>query len=291
MLIQYNTEDLEGIISDFHNLTGIAIAIIDAEFNMIVRCPKQINCFCASIQSNLQGYERCTKNDYTLLSKCKETLSAQTHQCHAGLTDIAVPIISDSVILGYIIMGQVCSNTFPVLPFDEIYPKIADLELDYSQIKNAYANLHFFDKNQIQSAATIVNILTKHIWLDRLIQQDKNLLITLITEFISSNLNSDLSVSALCSKFNVSKNLLYSQFQKNFHTTVNEYIINLRIKYAAELLQDTSLPVYQICEKVGIDNYQYFCRIFKKRIGIPPAQFRKTSSKHEKKIKVLIDTE
>ena len=188
-------------------------------------------------------------------------------------------------------MGQVCSNTFPVLPFDEIYPKIADLELDYAQIKNAYANLHFFDKNQIQSAATIVNILTKHIWLDRLIQQDKNLLITLITEFISSNLSSDLSVSALCSKFNVSKNLLYSQFQKNFHTTVNEYIINLRIKYAVELLQDTSLPVYQICEKVGIDNYQYFCRIFKKRIGIPPAQFRKASSKQEKKIKVLIDTE
>ena len=291
MLIQYNIEDLKKIISDFHNLTGIAIAVIDAEFNMIVRCPQQINCFCASIQSNTLGYDRCAKNDYTLLSKCKETRSTHTHQCHAGLTDIGVPIISDGIILGYIIMGQVCSNTFPVLPFEEIYPKIADLGLDYDQTKDTYTNLHFFDKNQVQSAITIVDIITKHIWLNRLIQQDKNILITLISEYINTNLKNDLSVSALCSKFNVSKKLLYSQFQKHFHTTINEYITNLRIKYAVKLLQDTSLPVYQICEKVGIDNYHYFCNLFKKRIGIPPAQFRKTSSNHTKKIKVLIDTE
>ena len=42
-----------------------------------------------------------------LLKKCKETKQTQKHVCHAGLIDIAIPIIYENSIIGYIILGQI----------------------------------------------------------------------------------------------------------------------------------------------------------------------------------------
>lgn len=53
------------------------------------------------------------------------------------------------------------------------------------------------------------------------------------------------------------------------------YRNKIRMKYARELLEDTSMPVNEIGESLGYDSPSYFCDAFKKETGMSPSQFRK----------------
>ena len=52
------------------------------------------------------------------------------------------------------------------------------------------------------------------------------------------------------------------------------YILNLRMKMAAELLALSDLPIAEIAYKTGFDNPLYFSKIFKKQYGVSPSSFR-----------------
>jgi len=52
-----------------------------------------------------------------------------------------------------------------------------------------------------------------------------------------------------------------------------EYINEVRIWYAKKMLENPKNKVYQVAEKVGYANYNYFSRIFKKITGVSPSEY------------------
>ena len=53
-----------------------------------------------------------------------------------------------------------------------------------------------------------------------------------------------------------------------------EYVTNMRIDRAKELLSDGRLSMKEICMEVGYGDPNYFSRIFKKCVGVTPTEFR-----------------
>jgi two-component system response regulator YesN len=98
-----------------------------------------------------------------------------------------------------------------------------------------------------------------------------------ITEFIKNNLTEKLSLELICKRFLMSKNSLYAAFKEHLGTTVAEYITDARLERAKAMLRDTAAPVYEIAESVGVNNYTYFCKLFKKKEGVSPMEYRKAS--------------
>ena len=136
LLLRYNLEKLEKVITDFYKLTGISIAITDPSFRQLVHCrPAESDFFCRLIQSTPVGVKRCSASDHALLSACKSTKGTCSHTCHAGLTDTGVAITDKGVILGYVIFGQVYDSSRAIPRFSEIYPRIADLELSPEELE------------------------------------------------------------------------------------------------------------------------------------------------------------
>ena len=87
--------------------------------------------------------------------------------------------------------------------------------------------------------------------------------------------NIDLKTLADIEHYNMS---YYSDwFKNNMNITVTEYIKNLRIKKAKELMTETDLSILQIAQRVGYEHNSSFTRAFKETEGISPAQFRKES--------------
>lgn len=58
---------------------------------------------------------------------------------------------------------------------------------------------------------------------------------------------------------------------------MNDYIYETRMRQAAVLLADKSLPVNKVAEQVGILNENYFYRLFKKMYGCTPRKFSQCS--------------
>ena len=58
------------------------------------------------------------------------------------------------------------------------------------------------------------------------------------------------------------------------------YVIELRMKYACELLSYSNLSVLEISQKCGYNYQSYFSRQFKKKFGISPNDFRANITSH-----------
>ncbi|RHR22561.1 AraC family transcriptional regulator [Clostridium sp. AF19-22AC] len=95
-----------------------------------------------------------------------------------------------------------------------------------------------------------------------------------LVQYIDNNYAKPLSLDYMAEFSNMSKFHLCKLFKKYLSFTPNEYIIWQRIENAKILLKTTKIPANQIGVMVGITDENYFYRLFKKRVGLPPEAFR-----------------
>ena len=84
----------------------------------------------------------------------------------------------------------------------------------------------------------------------------------------------EFSVDDLCAGLNMSQSTLYRKLKVTAGQSANEFIQNIRLKYAARLLRETSRTVSEITFDVGFSDSSYFSRAFRKCFGISPKQWR-----------------
>lgn len=77
----------------------------------------------------------------------------------------------------------------------------------------------------------------------------------------------------------LSEQYLSKLFRKEMGITFIDYLTNVRIRKAIELFQNKELKVYEIAEMVGYSTQHYFSNVFKKKLGVGPAEYRKMFAK------------
>ncbi|MEK8132838.1 helix-turn-helix domain-containing protein [Paenibacillus filicis] len=85
----------------------------------------------------------------------------------------------------------------------------------------------------------------------------------------------ELSLESIAEEMNLSATHIGRLFKKHTSSTILNYIIEVRMDKARELLLTTDLPVGDTAEKTGFSNSPYFYKVFKKMNGVTPADFRK----------------
>jgi AraC-like DNA-binding protein len=93
--------------------------------------------------------------------------------------------------------------------------------------------------------------------------------------FIDENFASELDLDKLANVACLSPHYFLRLFKQVFHKTPHQYMTDLRINYAAELLATTNLPITQICFEVGYTSLGSFSDLFRRRTGISPLAYRR----------------
>ncbi len=94
-------------------------------------------------------------------------------------------------------------------------------------------------------------------------------------EYIRDNYHRrDLSLRELCSTLSISKSYFSPIFKSHTGMTFVEYLTQLRMERAKELLATEDLMGYEIAEEVGFKNAHYFSLTFKKQTGLSPTEYR-----------------
>ncbi|MDQ1913681.1 helix-turn-helix domain-containing protein [Paenibacillus sp. GD4] len=96
----------------------------------------------------------------------------------------------------------------------------------------------------------------------------------LATDYMNENFNKNISVDTIAEYVQRSSSYLSRIFKDATGMTVNDYLIQLRIKRAMELLKLPHLSMEEICREIGYANVSYFSKLFKSRSGLTPGQFR-----------------
>lgn len=107
----------------------------------------------------------------------------------------------------------------------------------------------------------------------------ENDFISQITQTVENNIsNEQFGVSELAQDIGMSRSNLLRKVKKHTNLSVSQFIRNVRLQHAKEMLQETSFTVSEISYKVGFGSPSYFIKCFGDYYGHPPGEVGKDVS-------------
>jgi len=160
-------------------------------------------------------------------------------------------------------------HTFKIIPIDNVN----DFMNDFEKLKNLY----LLGSNRAKMMSVLYDIIAKLTSKD---EGNKTLIPAI--RFIEKNYgNSDITNTLLAEKCSISEVYLRKLFLKNFNMTPKQYIMDIRINKAKQLLSEGSLKINAVSEQCGFANPYHFSRYFKEKTGFTPTEYMKENMIYE----------
>ncbi len=93
-------------------------------------------------------------------------------------------------------------------------------------------------------------------------------------EYMQEHYHEQVTLNEVAEYAFVSTYYISRMFKREMGKNFVDYLNELRIDKAKEMLKDISLKTYEVAEKVGIPDAHYFSKLFKKYVGVTPTEFR-----------------
>ncbi len=100
-----------------------------------------------------------------------------------------------------------------------------------------------------------------------------------IKQYIREHYAENLELAQIAKQFNYNYNYLSTYFNRKMQSSFSEYLNQIRIEKACEILKSTSYTIAQVSEMVGYSDPSYFSRIFKNQMGKTPSQWKRRIGK------------
>lgn len=94
--------------------------------------------------------------------------------------------------------------------------------------------------------------------------------------YVEKNYHKDLKLEGIAKIFNYNSAYLGKLFKKEMGENFNNFLDHIRIENAKKMLSETDLKVYQVSERVGYSNIDYFYSKFKRYVGVSPKEFKRS---------------
>ncbi len=170
------------------------------------------------------------------------------------------------------------TGKFPVINFDCINFQCSEILSftlhnpasyikDYEKMKA----LSIFDGNRAEIMSIFYDILHRI-----LLDNASNNRLTPAIKLIEKDFGDPgLTNSALAKECNVSEIYLRKLFTETYKLSPKQYLLDIRINKAKQLLSDDFLKINAVALQCGFTNQYHFCRIFKKKTGFTPSEYSK----------------
>lgn len=96
-----------------------------------------------------------------------------------------------------------------------------------------------------------------------------------LLQHINGNYTQELYLKELSERFYINFTYCSELFKKKTGKTFSEYLTQLRMNKAAELLLKGAISVEETSNQVGYHDYYYFNKVFKKHFGTTPSKYKK----------------
>ena len=96
-----------------------------------------------------------------------------------------------------------------------------------------------------------------------------------IRGYVNCNFAREISIDEISAHVGMNKSSFCTFIRNETGQTFTNYVNSVRLSLAANLLKDSDLHISEIGASVGLTDTPYFCRIFKKKYGLTPTEYRK----------------
>ena len=263
-----NLQRFVNLLNAFREISGLEV-VWKTGVGMVVdmSLPEHLRnhlhpCCVAAKGHDREKQQNCLYNDYNLISaKVREGDTPFLHRCHAGLTELVVPLMEKERCIGVIQCG-------PFLLEDEP-PREGLRRLGRSQIESLMLLIPQLFEECAARTYPIVPIDTYQVRDSRIWE---------LQEYIELNYARPIRLEELAQRCFLSRSRLMHLFKQQCNTSFNEYLQKVRIREARKFLLGTNWSLGKIALRCGFCSQSHFCRVFRRQVGMPPLTFRRSHS-------------
>ncbi|MBP1994283.1 helix-turn-helix domain-containing protein [Paenibacillus eucommiae] len=145
---------------------------------------------------------------------------------------------------------------------------ILDKKSPYSHLSNCFSiqgHIDFFERFFSEAAHMISSI-----------SEDNDPIKSLLLQYVNLNYSQEISLDKVADELGLSSHYVSKYFKEKTGTNFIDYVTQLRINKAKDLLLNSSLKTQEISEQVGYMYTNSFIRMFRKATGVSPGEYRKS---------------
>ncbi|UCF98873.1 MAG: helix-turn-helix domain-containing protein [Spirochaetaceae bacterium] len=287
------------VINTFESLTGLTICILfkthyekkpTYKAKVFLERIGHLNAFCTLVKSSpkIKGCKA-----YDGIERARKAAIVRKpfiDECPAGIVELIIPLIIRGEFVGTIFCGQIRKYKNPDKGFEYIWEKIAHRGCNAEKLKQEYNGFRYYPDAELLRLGNLFFYAVSYIAdslddvaIERQIKLQHNHLIKEAVEILQNARDGFPSEGEISKQLGITPEYFSKLFKKVMNKSFIEYIIELRIARAQELLTNTNLPIIDIAAEVGYERQSYFTKKFKELAGITPRQFRATSNILQKK--------
>jgi ligand-binding sensor protein/AraC-like DNA-binding protein len=315
-----NPRKFQIIQDDIALATDLAIITVDYLGKPITK-HSNCSEFCKNIRTTKYGIY-CEKCDSHGGLEAVRNRKPFIYTCHAGIVDFAIPIIANDLYLGAFMSGQIRLSPLDSqyaperilhsvnLSFDsmndvnleESYNKLPVMRIDKIM---ALANMLLHIGNYCVNEAELKALITANSKrqdskrfdkTECLDSEDQNkirpirkhlknetyLIIQPALTYIKKNLKEKITLEKMAALCSISPSYFSKLYAKENLGSLPDYVNQVKIERAKELLLETNWPIHTVAENLGFEDCGYFIKVFKRNTSKTPSEYRNDYAGHSK---------
>ncbi|UMZ72724.1 PocR ligand-binding domain-containing protein [Natranaerofaba carboxydovora] len=152
---------IQKIQDKFSAATGLAAVVTDAKGYPVT---KQTNFtdFCKIIRSSSLGYSRCMCSDHKGGVRAREIQAPYIYHCHAGLIDIAAPVVVKGKYIGSALCGQVVLAENAEYSKEYVKNNVKDLDVDHDLLMKAFSDIEVIPTSKVEASAELLSLMANY---------------------------------------------------------------------------------------------------------------------------------
>lgn len=251
--------------------------IIDGAFSDIGEVAKRA----AVLDINISVHSR----EFRAMVIAPDSLSAASNQQDANEAELTQSEIISIVeeLISKSASGFLCGNHFDNFiglicsePGNELDPDLLSHNIRYAAKERLGVTVFVSIGPAVRSIAGINGSYQKALSeLDEKRYKGKRTFVQIALRYMEEHYNTDISLTDVAEISFVTPNYLSKIFKEEMDVSFVDYLNQLRVEKAKELLLHTNLKTYEIAEKVGYKDYKYFSIMLKKFTGFSPREYRR----------------
>lgn len=264
-------QEINSVLYELYKITGFRMSLHDVNFAEIAAYPPQRLPVCELIHKCGGEYERCRESDGEAFRRVQERHETVIYKCRYGLIEAVSPLYNFGILTGYLMMGQVIESGDGEAKLRAALDGLAAKE----ETDEAVGRVRKVPPDMVQSYVKIMTICAQYLTLSNAVPREKPSVPELAKIYINDNLDKKITIHDICRAVGCSKTTLMTAFKREFGTTVNAAITDMKLEEAKKLLAAGKLSINEIAHVTGFYDQSYFSKVFSARYGIPPSEYRK----------------
>ena len=271
-------EEIISVLAELYKITGFRVSLHGADYSEIAAYPAEKRQFCRMVHKLPGGYEQCVACDKAACKRALNDKSTYIYTCRYGFTEAVSPLYNFGTLTGFLMMGQVYESDEDKLLAKEQLKELGSVD---ARIGAELELIPVAKADMIPSFVRIMTICAQYLTVSHAIPNNKPSVAHLAKEYISLHFHTKIGIERICREIGCSKSALITAFKKEYGTTVNSYINEVRLSEAMHLLRHGERRIGEISGLCGFADQSYFSKVFSAKYGVPPSEWQTLPDENE----------